>query len=261
MANMRICYINLADTATLTASPAATARMPVTYLQNDARDYVMLAAASGTQVILGDWGGVAKTLSCMRLERTNLVDGDTIRLQLYSDAAQTVQNLDVAAAVAFTAGTYSGRSWAYSNADRFFASTSAKSFKLTIVSASAFMCARLFMGAYKEVQFNPAYGFKLRPGTNSVAVRRASGSLGTNVGAKWRGAEFDMMVNTEAERAEWAEIGADCGIDKPVWISVYPGDTNTLERDHSMIVHFTSMPPQTTSDFNKWDHSIQVDGI
>jgi hypothetical protein len=116
--NLRISYINRADSATLTASPAAGSATPVTYLQNDARGHLFAAEASGSQEIKGEWGGTAYTIGCVRLDRTNLVDGDTLRIELYSNADWTSRSYDSTAAAPFATDLYDA--WDYSNAELFF---------------------------------------------------------------------------------------------------------------------------------------------
>src|SRR3990167_8226290 len=111
MSNLAITYINLADSATLTASPVAGTTTPVTYLQNDSRGDLFKATAVGAQEIRGTWGGTAYTLSCVHLERTNMADGDTWRVQLYSDVAWTTQVYDSGTVAPFATDLYHNLSY------------------------------------------------------------------------------------------------------------------------------------------------------
>jgi len=260
MSNLAICYKNLADSATLTASPVAGSTTPVTYLQNDSRGDLFKATATGAQAILGEWGGTAYTVSCVHLERTNLVDGDTWRIQLYSDATWTTQVYDSGTVAPFATNLYDD--WDYSNADLFFTPTaSVKSFKITCTSAAIFQASRLVLGVYTTAEYNPKYGMSAGYSTNSTHERRVGGSLGANVQAQWRALTFDMFASTEAERAIWNEIGRYCGNTKTVWVSVFPSLNTSQERDHSMLGKFEQAPAVKWTDYNQYDFSLTLNEI
>ena len=259
--NFRITYINLADSAVLSASPVATSTMPVTYLQNSDRGDVMLAVAAGTQAILGNWSGTAYTISHVRLDRTNLADGDTWRIQLYSDAAQVTQVYDSGTIAAFTTGlfTQNGKSWNFTFAELYLtAQTGVKSFKITVVTAGIFMAARLFMGAYTQATYNPKYGMANGWGSNHNQVRTDGGSNTAQTKSQWRTLAFDMFLMNEPDRALWNEIGRYSGKVASVAISVYPGAGGTLERDFSILGKFEDSPSYVINNNNKYDYSLKL---
>lgn len=260
MSNLRIVYKNLADLATLTADPVASAVDPVTYLQQDSRGHLFAAAAAGTQAIKGTWGGTAYTVSAVRLERTNLADGDTWRVQLYSDAAWTTQVYDSTAVAPFATDLYDD--WSHSNADLFFTPTaSVKSFKITLSTAAVFQAARLVLGAYTEAAYNPRYGMSAGYVGNSDQTRLEGGSLSTAVRADWRMLSFDMYALTEANRAAWNEIGRYAGNHKTVWVSVFPAVGGTQERDHSVVGKFEQSPVVKWSSPNQYDFSLTLNEL
>lgn len=257
---MRIVYKNLADLATLTADPVASTTDPVTYLQQDSRGHLFAAAASGTQAIKGTWGGTAYTVSAVRLERTNLADGDTWRVQLYSGADWTTEVYDSTAVAPFATDLYDN--WSHSNADLFITPTaSVKSFKITLSTAAAFQAARLVLGAYTEAEFNPMYGLSLGYDGNSEQMRREGGSMATVTRADWRSMSFDMLNTTEANRAAWNEIGRYAGNHKAVWVSVFPGTGGTQERDFSIVGKFTQAPQIGWNDVARYDFSLTINEL
>jgi hypothetical protein len=262
MSNLRIGYINLADSATLTADPVVEAADPVTYLQNDNRGYMMQSTGLTAQQIKGEWGGTAYTISMCALYRHNLVTNDSWRLQLYSDVAWTTQVYDSGTIDAFTDNIFDN--WDFGFSTLWFTPTaSVKSFKLTLTSSANpdgyITASRLFIGAYTEANYNPNYGMNLGYETSSTQVRADSGSLHVNSKAKWRKMTFDLMVTSETDRALWLEIGRYCGVEKTVFVSVYPGDASaTLERDHSIMGKFDKSPAQISSSFGTYDHQITL---
>lgn len=259
MTNLCIAYINRADTATLTASPAAGASTPVTYLQNDSRGHLFAASASGSQEIRGEWGGTAYTIGCARLERTNLADGDTWRIELYSDAAWTTQVWDSTVAAPFAADLYDN--WPYSVAEKFFTPVAGvKSFKITVVSAAVFQAARLFVGPYAQAEYNPSM---INPfwSDPSEQERLDGGSLATLVREKFRAMAFDMDVTTEAGRAVWDEVGLIAGKSRSVIVSAFPGIGGTQERDHSVMGKFEESPSVKLTGYNQYDFSLTINGL
>ncbi len=259
-ANLAIAYLNRSDSATLTASPAAASNAPITYLQNDSRGHLFAAVATGAQDIKGTWGGTAYSIACAHLDRTNLVDGDTWRIQLYSDTAWTTGVYDSGTIAPFATSLFAN--WSFSNAEIFFAPVSGvKSFKITVTSAAIFQASRLFLGPYSTAQYNPKYGMVPGRETNSQQKRLDGGSLAVNVRAKWRSLTFDMFASTEVERAAWYEIGNHSGNERSVWVSVFPGVGGSQERDHSVMGIFEQSPATKWSNLNLFDFSLKLNEV
>lgn len=262
MSNLRIGYLNRADSATLTASPVVETTAPITYLQNDSRGYVMRSTGLTAQEIKGEWGGTAYAIGCCVLWRHNLITNDTWRIQLYSDVAWTTSVYDSGAVDVYTDNIFDN--WDFAFSQKFFTEIAGvKSFKITLTSASnpdGFMEAgRLFLGPYTEAAYNPAYGAQIGYETSSTQSRSDGGSLLVNTKAAWRNMTFDMWINTEATRAAWLEIGRYVTNVKTVFVSVFPESSDTtLERDYSVMGKFTVSPMHTLSSFNKYDFSIKL---
>lgn len=256
MANLRIGYLNHADAATITATPTLTTAGPTSYLQNDARGLIAQASSTASQVITGTWGGTAYTVSELCLWRHNLAYNDTVRLELFSDAAWTTGVYDSTALAAYASGLFTDWGWAFSN--RYFAATSCKSFKITIAaSASAFECARLYLGPYTEAPVQAGEGLIITQETNARQSRSEGGSLRSIVKADWRSMAFEMMVGTEAYRAAWYEISRYCGISKSFVASLDPGGGGTLERDGTVFGKFERAPGMKLGT-NRYDFSMKI---
>lgn len=260
MSNLSICYLNIGDIADLTAIPSEVSSMPVAYIQNDSRGSIFGAVASGIQTIVGDWGGVDYTVGCVKLDRTNLVSGDTWRIQLYSDTTLTTLIYDSGTIAVFATGLYSGLD--YSSAELFFTSvTGVKSFKITTTSVTALRVCRLFIGPTTVATYNPQWGMMSGWETNSSKVRTDGGSFRSLFGSTWRTLSFDMLLTTESERSIWYEIGRYCSNTKSLWISVFPGVGGAQERDHSIIGKFEASPIIKWGSFNQFDFSVKLSEI
>jgi hypothetical protein len=259
MSNLRIGYINRADSATLTASPVMTTAGPVTYLQNDRRGDIAQATSASPQDIKGTWsGGLSYTVNQFTLWRHNLTPTDTIRLILYPNTDWTGTPVyDSTALAAYASGLFLDWGWGFYNL-YFTPSGAAKSFKVTIsASVAAFECSRLFLGPYTEAPVQAGEGFMQGRGTNSLQTRTEGGSLESYQKADWRSPSFDMIVETEAQRAAWSEIARYCGTWKSFVASLYPGAGGTSERDFTYFAKFETHPGEKIAT-NRYDFSMKL---
>jgi hypothetical protein len=263
VSNLRIGYLNRADSATLTVTSEA---QPALFLQSDDRAYSWRSSDLATQVIQGNWGGTAYPIGMVALARYNLTDAATLQLQLYSDAAYTTQVYDSGTAVAHPAGTFPAEEWSYGHAVRYFTEVAGvKSFKLTIVDAANpagyMQVSRLFLGPYTQATYNPKYGMQLGAASGSTQTRRPMGALMSDSKGQWRTLSFDMFTMTEADRALWFAIGKYCDKVRSFWLSVYPAVGGTSERDYSMMAKFTASPLGALSNLNLYNFSVKAEEI
>lgn len=261
MSNIRIGYINYADTATLTTSIAAATGAPVSYLQNDARSDIWQSSAIGAQNVDGNWGGTAYTISQLTLWRHNLGTTNTVWIRLYSDPAQATLLYDNTALPAYSSGLFDAWGWAFSN-QYFTPVAGVQSFRLRLGAGSLTpQASRLFLGGYVEAPINPAYGAIVGMENNSVQSRGEGGSLRSLTKADWRTMQMDMMVMAEADRAIWFEISRYCGISKSFVASLYPGVGGAQERDHTLYGKFDKPPAMKISGPTQFDFSMKILGL
>lgn len=264
MSNLKACYQNRADSATLTANPVAASSYPVTYLQNDERGYVFRSTSTAAQEVKGTWGGTAYTIGCAVLYRHNLVDGDTWRVQLYSGTAWTTSVYDSGTVSAFASGMFADWDWGFS-VMYFTAVAGVKSFKITVTSSSNpdgyVEAGRLLLGPVVDAPYNPKYGFQIGWADGSSKSRNPGGSVMVEAGGRYRQASFDMLLASEADRAAWLEIGRACGASKTLWLSAAAGLTGAYERDLGMLGQFDQSPAQRFSSYNIYDMSLQFSEV
>jgi hypothetical protein len=258
MSKPRISYLNYADLAVITASPAAGALTPVTYLQSDARGDIFQATSNAPQEIRFTWGGTAYTISQFTLWRLNLAFGDTVRPIFYPNADLTGAPLyDPGASAAYAAGLFDTWGWSFVNS--YFAQIAGvKSGKLIIASAASVRCARLFLGPFVEAACGVDYPVTQGQESLTKQTRSTGGSLRSDPGAQWRTLMFDMYVKTEADRAAWSEIGRYCDLSKSVVFSLCPGLGGTAERDFTYFGKFNPTPGQKLSAGNLYDFSVKL---
>lgn len=266
MSNLRLGYINRADSATITANPVAAALSAVSYLQNDSRGDVFVAGTTGAQEIKLTWGGTAYSdITQLCLWRHNCFYSGatpaTVTVVFYSDAAWTTTISTIAATAMFST-TFSPYfidwGWAFTNI-YFAAPAAVKSVKITITVAVvvAAQISRLFLGPYTEAPIQIGEGAMVMPENNSVQGRSYSGSLRTLTKADWRVFTFEMMVKTEAHRAIWYEIARYVGNSKSFVACADPGGGTTLELHTTLYGKFERSPGTKLSQ-GRYDLSMKI---
>ncbi len=255
---MKLIADNQGDAATMTASPAVTASLPVTNLQTQPRASVMRTTSAADQEIKLSWAA-ARILSAVALVRHNLTSAATWRVQIYSDAAWTTLTYDsgaVAAAPGKALGDLSwgidplGASvftgWSYAFSSLYFAPVAGQSAIITLSDAGNpdgyMQASRLFVGAHIEPQYNPSYGFKLGWKENTVTTRTDGGSLRSDPTVPYRTLSASLDWIAEEERASLLDALRQVGKRQDIWISVFPGTGGARERDYSMAAKVVTLP-------------------
>lgn len=241
MANLRFIFRNLADEATVSASPALLTTLPEANLQYQERYKTARTSSLASQELRLSWAS-AQTIdtACVRLH--NLTAAAQIAHPTYSDSAFTTAIDTNAAANCFG---YTGfdaldvltdadfRLLKNSSRDLTSRST-VQSMKFTITDAANpdgyFDVSRLFVGVRKEMAYNPPYGgVPLTFMDASTQGRMDDGSLVSDKRHKARRIE---LTQEWCSTADWNWLLAGLrrvGRDKDFWMSVFPGDGTYLE--------------------------------
>lgn len=260
MTNVRIVVENDADSATLTASPALAATLPVENLQETSRYKLARSTSTASQDIKGNWS-IDRLISCCTLWRHNLTSAATLRLILYSGANQTGTTMYDSGAVdahptkalgdlepgysALGESVFTGWDWAFSTL--WFTAVWARSFKLTLADAANpagyFQAARLVLGRHFEPFYNMNYGVEMQWDEMTGQSRTDGGSLRSESAESFRRLKFDMARINDGERARLQEIIRTLGKRGDFFISAYPGANGAKERDHAMLAKLSATPP------------------
>lgn len=258
-ANLRIIAINEVDSATLSASPALVATLPVTNLQDAARAKVARTTSLATQMIYGNFAGV-KNISAMALVRHNLTAAATLRLKLYSELNQAgtlvydsgvlalgdvmgwgefVHGVDPWGAELFL-------DWPVKWKDVFFTEVQAQSFSLQIddpANTDGFMqAARLFIGAAFEPSTNMSWGFRWGWNERTDQERTEGGSLRSDAGEPYRTVRLSLDFLPDGEREQMGNILRYVGLRKDFFFSGFPQAAGAKERDFAGSFKIVRMP-------------------
>ena len=255
MANLRICYRNIFDTATLTASPALVTTLPEANLQKQERFKTARSTSLASQDLKASWAS-AQRVNFIHTRMHNFTAAAQTRDRTYTDSAWTTGVIDNAAANCFA---YSGFAQndvlteadfrLLKNSTRYITlATNIQSYIQTITDAANpdgyFDVSRLFGGEYIEFTYNPPYGgaaFTFEDLSTQQVMH--DGSLVSDKGAKRRRLELtqDFMP-----AADWAALLAGlryAGKDKDIFVSLYPADGTYLEPYHQGLFKVAESTP------------------
>lgn len=260
-------FPNVADAATLTASPAALAALPVSNLQKQTRGELWRSNATiENQHILGDLAGY-QTVSALALVRHNLTSTASYRLRLYDGAGQSGTTLYDSGTVTLGGsllgwgsfdwgtdpwGTDNLEDWPVPYLVAWFDPVLALSFDLELddsANADGYLqAARLVLGNYFEPEKNMSYGLAMSWQEQSRQVRTEGGTLRTDERQAYRRFSFSLDWLTPAERATLLDKLRRAGLRNDLFLSCFPADTDAdRERDYAGLVKLTEAPAMNAS--------------
>jgi hypothetical protein len=266
MAKLRACPRNEFDDAVLSVSPAMEATMPVTNAQLVARDRVARWPAgdsSSLYTVTGHWNGSGRRLSAFFIFAHQL-RGSVVRLKLKRNGATVFDTSDeyvVGELVQFGSLEWGIAPFGLESSEplggesphsRFFSEVDCDAFEIIFASVQGYypQFGRIYLGRYREMPVNK----DLQVGwqTNTEHQRRLGGTLATRAGERWREISVEMLLLSEAERAEWRDFLALCS-EKDLAVSVFPGAGGRKERDHVINAKLVQHAPfaWVTADMNR----------
>lgn len=241
MANALILFRNIADEATITASPALASGNPESYLQDMRRKKTARSTSTASQDIKLSWAS-DQIVDLAAIRYHNLTAAAQAAYPTYSDSAWTT-SVDANAAANCFGYTGLGAEDVLTDADFRIIKNSARiltrrtnirSMKFTITDAANpdgyFDISRLFVGEAFTFAYNPPHGGAVLGFDDmSEQMDMADGSIVTDKREKRRRIEF---TNDRLTTADWARLVAGfrrVGKDKDVFVSIFPSDGTYLE--------------------------------
>jgi hypothetical protein len=274
MSYLRISHRNLADVATLGASPALVTALPVTNLQRAGR-LPARTTSTADQTITGDWGSV-QPVNVVALWRHNLSQLAEWRIELWEGANQTGTKVYDSGGVGGDLiplgdlrwgvdplGVTVQRGWsiAYQSVI-YFTTAYARSFKITLSdsgnTAGYLQACRLWIGEYWSPSDNFDYGATLSWQDDSTQSRTEAGTLRTDVGALSRVVNFALSWMPAADRASLTDILREVGKVNEVFLSLYPEAGGSQERDYQVIGKFVSGHSSTHRSAARWSDQVSI---
>lgn len=275
MPNLRMLIKNIADTAVITATPAAVATLPVTNLQTQQRKQTFRTTSLASQNIDFTWTA-NQTCNMVALPRFNGTTAATARIYRYSDSAWTTLIDDTTALAAYsTTGLDQLDIDEFQNADFLVvknyvkylsAITNMKSMRITLLDAANaagyLEASRAMVGTYKQFSDNPDHG-SLQSSIQDLSTfeRADSGSALVNKMEKFFKTSISPEWIPEATDLQWLRAAARyLGLDKDFWVSFYPEAGGVLEYYNQGQVRFASVASFEPNSYAYQKSSFQIEG-
>jgi hypothetical protein len=273
MSNLRVIYNNAADRATLSSSATASG-LSVSNLLTDVKSKVCRSTGK-TLTITATWAS-AELIDGIVLAFTNGTPTATMEVVLYTNSADTAPVYDSGAvtccpqqAGAWATGTgvnsfaYGGgvyaRVWLPSK-------ISAQKAVITITdndnTSSYFEASRLIIGSSWNPSVVDVQGTTLQVVDTSTHTRTDAGDLYTYVGTKHRKQAINLPSIETASRKQLWDIMFGNGLSKPIFLSLYPNnsDANT-EAAHMIYGKLVTTPSMQTPYFSYFSATVEIEEV
>lgn len=275
--NLRILYSNAADTSVITATTTA-ANFITSNMQNDIKGSVWRSTSSISNTITLNWSS-AQSVNCIILPFTNLSKNSTINISVYNGSNGTGTLLYTSGTI--SAITYNVPSWdttytgvnAYSygggtSVRHYIPSTTSNvlSILITIVDTTNVQgyleISRILCGQYWSPAFNTDFGITLDYVDQSSHSRAQSGNIITDIGPSHKTLSFSLNFMSTSDRNYLIQIMRLNGMRKPIFVSIFPNDTD-LEKEYNYQIYgkLSSNPTITHPMYSIYTSTINIEEI
>lgn len=274
MANLRIIYDNAIDRVlTLTTSNTAGS-LVADNMRIDKKSKVWRSTTL-TPSITATWTN-AEFLDGLVLPFTNLTSACTIRVTGFTNVADASPVLDTGFVLAapYTAlGLWSwgtvplgvnAYSYGFNSYARIWFNTTYTLKKIVIeisdpTNASGYVeVGRVVAGKKWEPEYNTGYGIPVTNIDTSTNERTESGDMITNIGNRFKKISFDLAYMSAADRVSFNIIMKQNGVSKPVFISLFPNDTDA-EKEQTYQIYGKMPQMSAMSITNPIQYSSQIE--
>ena len=122
--------------------------------------------------------------------------------------------------------------------------------------------SRLIIGNYWTPIYNTQYGLTGTINDLTTNERTESGNLVTNRGAKFSTLNFDVGYLTAADRNNLFSIFRGSGTSRPLFVSLFPEDTDLeKERDFQIYGKLSGINPITHSTLDLYSSSLEIQEV
>lgn len=267
---LRLIYNNVADYATIEASSTATG-FSVNNLKNTQKTSVHRSVGNTVTYTL-TWS-TSQQINAVALPATNMVDGSTIRLQLYTNLEDTNTIADTG-----TLQACKGRSIVlYNKSDTpsyvdfgFGAATKTsvwlpqvypiKKLVITLAATTTIDCARIIAGTYWESSRQVNNGIELGYTDSSEITTTRSGNTYEDRKPISETMRFDLEYLSDTDRQQIQKLLRSWGSSGLVYFCVFPDNTNPEVTQSYSIYGRISNTTLQYQYYSLYNTSIEVNG-
>lgn len=272
--NVRMLMVNDADTATLSqtiGTEVATLPLSNVQLPSNSRTFRTMDHAQ-VQIVM-TWASPV-LLSGVVLNRINVSDGATWRVEVFSDVAMTSlihDSLVLQAVEQKSLGELEFLidplvsavvSMKITACDHWFESGIAQAVRITIIDANnsnGFIdVGRIFAGRALQPKVNFSYGHKSGWISQTEKRRTSGGSVHVKKKARPRKLSFSLEYLNEIDRPHFYNAIQRVGDDTAWYISMFPGVGGQKERQYAMSGMFQNLPDIDAVFHNNFSTAFEI---
>lgn len=274
---LRILYSNVADTATITATTTAT-NFATANMQNDIKGSVWRSTSLLSNTITLNWSS-AQSINCVVLPFTNLSKTATINVSAYNAVNGTgtlLYTSNTINAIPYTIPswdtTYTGtNAYSYGGGTStvvYFPSTLTSVISLTITlfdnanTQGYVEVSRILCGQYWSPAFNADFGITLDYVDQSSHSRAQSGNIITDIGPVHKTLSFSLNFMSTSDRNYLVQIMKLNGMRKPLFVSIFPNDTDAeKEYNYQIYGKLSSNPTITHPMYTIYTSTLTIEEV
>jgi len=236
MANVRIIYNNIADIATITSYVNPISTFSIGNVQNIKKSSVHRSLTTGLVTYTLIWSTDQK-VSAVALPATNLVDGATIKVELFpTDPTKPIVDSGTVTAAkdrsVTVSGGYSASNFPYIGATKtsvwFSNEHTVRKVVITVNNGTNGYvdCARIVCGTYWESGRQVSNGITLGLTDNSVITTSRAGDVYVDRRYVNETMQFQLQYLYDTDRRNLLQIMRTCGSNGLMYICIFPDNTN-----------------------------------
>lgn len=270
MSNLRICAVNLLESAsTIAATTSAGTYLPANLLTEIKAQLWRSTSVAAEQVIAVNFA-TTQQANMIVFPFCNFSAAATLKVYLrtngadvspfYTSSATPVNNQNIKSNPEFDTYCYGGGAQGIV----YFPQASFKRIDVGITDptnpAGFVQASNLGIYNYWEPSVNCDYNAAVTLASKSVLYRNDSTDLLTDAGPRYREMNFDLSNMSQADRESFIDILRLNGIDKSFYISITPEDASAKQEIlYSMLAKLSQAGKVTLASYARWVTSISVD--
>jgi len=274
VSNIRIVYNNAADRATITASSTAGS-LAASNLKTDFKSAIYRSTGTTTTITL-TWT-TAEFVGMVALPFSNLTSPATLQVKCYTESTDVSPVLDTGVVSACAAAPLGAWDWgnvplgvnaysyvgsAYGRA--WFETNAIKKMEVIIsdtTNPSGYIeASRIVCGAYFEPINNAELNAQWAVNETSTNTRNDSSDLITDLGSKSKKISFSLEHMTPSDRASVTNILRGNGIARPVFLSLFPEDSDaSQEQLYQVYGKLSQQSAVSIAYWNAYSSTLEVE--
>lgn len=273
--NLRIVYDNIISQASSLAATSSNSAYPVANLQSPSKTKVWRSTSTTAQTLTINWT-TDQNISCVILPYTNLSSAATITIKLYNASSLIYTSSTTTAVTAVLSSPYKPAiasgvyrySFGINNCARKYFTQTAGVRKLEIILTDAsnsdgyIEAATAITGTYWSPTYNTSFGVQIGVEDSSTTSRTQAGNLVTDIGTSNKTLQFELNYLTDTDRDYLFSIINSIGKKAPIYVSLFPEDTDPKkEQTYQIYGKLRDMPTLTHPMYTVYSSSISIEEI